>query len=601
MRHLRTVTVLALCALMIVSCICVSNAKYENPQKYSMEPYGTEDEFWAEINEIQLPEEKVRDGIAVWLNKTQLDLSEKAFFKNGTVYVPFKDVFEAAGCSVSVSKKSAAAAGDGINVTAKKGKTAYDINGTKVTLKRAPKIVRGVFMVSADFIEKALDAKVWYDELSETYVITTGAMKTDDILRIINGKLWMNGEPYYEISFNKWDLALQVASYTGREAEWSTIESTLPAAEEALSMLHDNGFRTIRVFVSASTRSRYVNSEKQRNKFYAQMDTMFDLCDKYEIQMNACLALPSADFVASGETISDLYCVPESESRKNLYDFIDTFVTRYKNRRSVLMWEIVNEGNLQADIGWAAKYVCPSARILGDFYADCAARIKMNDPERLVTGGDGELRGAQFNLYKGTRVGFIGCDWTQDTLEERLYVQQMLYHGVDVISTHSYDAGRNEIYYSASREDPDTKTHQDLKLLMAEAKRLGKVLYNGETSLSCTSNTYDDSGFEKEELDEYLQETVDAGVQLTHWWTFHCDRLGHPEDMYTWDMTYGKGLAAVKEANAKLKAKYVVNALTEGKAEDSGCGSSAPLTVAALMSIAPAAVILIKKERYDEK
>ena len=93
MRLLRTLTVLALCALMIASCICVSNAKYENPQKYSMEPYGTEDEFWAEINEIQLPEEKARDGIAVWLNKTQLDLSEKAFFKNGTVYVPFKDVF----------------------------------------------------------------------------------------------------------------------------------------------------------------------------------------------------------------------------------------------------------------------------------------------------------------------------------------------------------------------------------------------------------------------------------------------------------------------------------------------------------------------------
>jgi hypothetical protein len=67
---------------------------------------------------------------------------------------------------------------------------------------------------------------------------------------------------------------------------------------------------------------------------------------------------------------------------------------------------------------------------------------------------------------------------------------------------------------------------------------------------------------------------IDAGVQLTHWWSFHSDRAEHFGDNDTWSIRIDNNTAdtfqVVKEANERLKAKYLVNPLAKENTDELG-------------------------------
>ena len=56
----------------------------------------------------------------------------------------------------------------------------------------------------------------------------------------------------------------------------------------------------------------------------------------------------------------------------------------------------------------------------------------------------------------------------------------------------------------------------------------------------------------------YLNKIVDAGVQLTHWWTFRSDRQGF-NDGEGWRNDSGEVLEAIIAADRSLTEKYRVN------------------------------------------
>ncbi len=532
-----------------------------------------------------LPEALNTDGVMIYANETYVATVPTP--ESGAPLLPLAKTLAVLGAEATADP-----AGQ-IHITTERATFTLTADGRTlcwneetVTLNTPAATVDGEVHAPAQVFAEVLDAKVWYAEALGMVVVSTGEHRTDNVLRGIGGSFWMNGEPYYEISFNKWDLSAQIAAdaqYNDGELpsrSWNSTETTAAGAERALKELSENGFRTIRIFASN------VNPGKGQaavDRLFEHTDFMCDLCDKYGIRVIPCLGLMDREFldgqyidgagwVSGTETYYDLITDPQSKSRAWVYEFIDLYIERYKDRDTILMWEIQNEGNLGADVagGVDATY---SILQLGNYYADVTARIKAVDPSRMVTGGDSLLRSAQWHLFAGVMAGAEGHDWTVDKDVERLNALWTINRGVDAVSVHGYgvgyENGSGHAYYMARKANRYRQQVVDWKLLMSEARRIGMPLYNGECGgmIGADGKEYAADNVSPEAAEarvRYLDTLVDAGVQLTHWWAFNSDRADFGFDMDTWNVTIEgtpETFAAIKAANEALQARYLVNPL----------------------------------------
>lgn len=224
----------------------------------------------------------------------------------------------------------------------------------------------------------------------------------DDVLSIQNGRFFLDGRPFAEISFNKFDLFWQLY---GELAAGRTLDAANPmvqAQDRALRDLHEMGFRTIRIFAlpwGPSGPAAYADPAKRRT-LYAALDKTVELCDRYDIRLVWSLGAatftdtrlePGKGWVFGEEQERELISNRESRGRKLLDQYIDETVTRYKHRKTVLMWEISNEVTLSADIGDRNRVFqgqrMPTLKEVAGFFDDVGRRIKANDPLRLVNSG----------------------------------------------------------------------------------------------------------------------------------------------------------------------------------------------------------------------
>ncbi len=598
-----------------------------------------------DIPEVIIPAEK-EDRIYAFVDRNEIDLTEKeATFANGTVFLPVDKTAIAAGLEVSTGESGQTILyGATVPVALKADNKTVRIGEKYIELKTAPKSVEGTLYAPLQFFAEALDAKVWYDEPSKTCVITTGDHKTDGILRSYNGKFFLNGEIYYEISFNKFDLNMQLSAdptLTGggkkySDATWNNAESCLAGAEKALKELSENGFKTIRVFCSNINLGKKSSEVK---KFYKIVDKMYDLCDQYGIQVVACMSLWTEEFIPgayidgtwvhnTNENFYDYFTDENSQARANAYAFLKDYIDRYKDRKTILMWEIANEGSLQVDVGGATGGVSFSILQLAEFYNGFARKFHEYDPERLVTSGDGMLRNAQWGLFEGVMKG-SGVNWAADTPEERLKAYTLLYEELDVICIHGYDVGvsSNNGHGIVNINGKDTRI--DHAFYVQESERMNKPLYNGESGGQMGGSAGNTDPKAAKYRKRYLDDLIDGGVQLTHWWTYGSNRNGgFNNDFDSWNVTIQdtpETFETIKDANEKLKKKWIVNAVkdenttlvssgtfvdysgadldipapptteTEASApEKKGCFGS--IATAALLGIAAGAVVLTKKK-----
>ncbi len=567
------------------SYITVDNIRaYTTGKKY---PQPNSYQAPGELPTVTLPDELNTDGVMVYVNDAYV--ATVSVGEGGSLLLPLSRTLTALGAEATVLPSG--------NVTIATRTASYTLtadgrslcwNDESVTLN-TPAVVRdGVVYAPAQVFAEVAGAKVWYSEALGMVVLSADDFCTDSVLRSIGGSFWMNGEPYYEISFNKWDLSAQIAAdasfndgeYTNRS--WCTPETTLAGAERALRELSENGFRTIRIFASNVNPGR---GQEAIDRLFAHTDLMYDLCDRYGIRVVPCLGLMDGEFldglhvdgagwVTGTESTYDLITDPDSRSRAWVYAFIDLYVNRYKDRDTILMWEIQNEGNLGADVasGVDATY---SIAQLGDYYADVAARIRQNDPTRLVTGGDSLLRSAQWHLYAAVMAGAEEHDWTIDNDLERLNALYTIHYGVNTVSVHGYGVGyannSGHAYYLKQIGNRYPQKIVDWELLLSEARRIGMPLYNGECGgmIDKNGNEFSADNVTPEAAEaraRYLQTLVDAGVQLTHWWAFNSDRVDFGFDMDTWNVTIKdtpETFAAIKAANEELQTRYMVNPLAE--------------------------------------
>lgn len=375
-----------------------------------------------------------------------------------------------------------------------------------------------------------------------------------------------------QISFNKFDLFWQ---FLAAELPDSDIgdEGVHPAkpAEKALGELGGLGFKTVRAFCAVP--SAYFDPAK-RSKYIEATDRMLDACDRHGIRLVFCLGVSDSYYQkATGEPYRDLIARPGSKSRGLFREFVRAMVTRYRDRKTIAMWEHDNELLLNADIGgkegvWN-QMVVPGLDEVARFHTETASFIHSLDPNHLVTTGD-SYRYSQWHLYRFA-LGQEKAMWGRDTLDELARAVTMSQKGVDVFCVHYYDHG------TKGANDVSGPTGKPAPCLPADWMRIahtaGQPLYVGEFGVLPRARSQANQKFWDENpgwftsfegdpakaaqvVSDALGVIVEARPDLTHWWCYASSRAMDQHDPQRMDISLTRTPALMKqvvEANRKLQ------------------------------------------------
>lgn len=409
-----------------------------------------------------------------------------------------------------------------------------------------------------------------------------GTLTRDDVLSIRDGRFFLDGHPFAEISFNKFDLLWHLYDEAAAGRTLDGANPLVQAQDKALRDIHEMGFRTIRIFAlpwGPGGPAAYADPDKRR-VLYAAMDKTLELCDAYDIRLVWSLGagaftdtrlVPGKGWVYGEEQERELIANPESRGRRLLYQYLDETVARYRGRRAILMWEISNEVTLSADIGDENRVYngqrMPTLKDVAGFFDDVARRVKAADPLRLVSSGGSRMREHQWHLYR--RQG-----WVLDTFEDQFRCFELLYarSAVDVIDIHSYP--NHKPGYGIAGPDGG-EALLDHRGYMAIAARLGKPLMIGELGLQAAPKTdrkvwdaapdyfesYADAAAARPWVEKTLDSILEAGVQLCYWWCYQSDRPMDQSAPQRFDISRERNpelLACFVEANRRLKQKLGV-------------------------------------------
>jgi endo-1,4-beta-mannosidase len=402
-----------------------------------------------------------------------------------------------------------------------------------------------------------------------------------DVLSIKKGRFFLDGQPFAEISFNKYDLLWPMYDELAAGRLLSATNPAVRAENKALSDLHDLGFKTIRVFAlpwGPAGPEAYADAGKRKG-LYAALDKMVELCEAHEIRIVWSLSAgsftdtkldPANGWIYGEEQERELVANRNSRGRQLLYHYIDETVERYRRRKAVLMWEISNEVTLQADIG-DSKHVynherMPTLKEVAEFFDDVSKRIKSADPLRLINSGGSNMRESQWHLYSVT-------NWQRDSFEEQFKCFELLYghSAVDVIDIHSYPDNKSGYAILGEEGKP---LWLDNKGYIRIAARLRKPLMIGELGLHAFAKTntniwtetpkyfetYDDVTAAMPWVMKTLNDVIEAEVPLSYWWCYQSEDIGERSNRQHFDIDRNRHpelVACIADANRRLKAKLL--------------------------------------------
>jgi hypothetical protein len=401
-----------------------------------------------------------------------------------------------------------------------------------------------------------------------------------DVLSINKDHFMLNGKPFAEISFNKFDLFWSLWDEAVKGNELNDSNPVVMRQEKALSDLSKAGFKTIRFFglVHESRYKQfyaiYTDPQKRKSIYYQALDKAIELLERNHIK--AVFSLGCATFVNEwdGDNLRELVANPQSSSRKTLYGYIDDIVTRYKNCPAILMWEVTNELTLIWDIQ-PGTLMSRGKRMptMDDgirFYKDISTRIRQNDPLRLVSGGGSILRESAYHLN-------VDKTWGKDSYSQQLEMYLKMYDnaGLDVMDIHYYTTSLSG--YLLRDEKTGGEYVLDLNGYAGIAKYLKKPLYVGEFGALPKPVTNKEfwgdnrrwfTTFGKDEPDaiKFVQRAADiainSGATLIHWWCYQSDRQQDQKDSLRMDLDITRTpelFKIVVDANKRLKEKFNIH------------------------------------------
>ncbi len=298
-----------------------------------------------------------------------------------------------------------------------------------------------------------------------------------------------------EVGANKVDLMADYFARTipqpGQSDGYVRIRRLM--AEKALADAQDAGLGFLRVEV---TGYRPVDIGDELNdlkewqdapaSFWKTMDEMFNALDDAHLQLAPTFIWSLGQFPSlGGDTISQFVRDAASPSRQLLDRFITEFITRYKDRNTILFYELTNEMNLAADLdlsgncrkqsGAPCIWDHFSTDEMIEFSRDVVSLIKSLDHNRLVSSGYALPRAAAAHLM--LHPGFLpqGPDWRADTKDEFRRYLLRVHQPFDIVSVHVYP-GADGDRFGRPPGEPD-----QLAVDAASAARAaGKKLFIGE-------------------------------------------------------------------------------------------------------------------------
>jgi hypothetical protein len=295
------------------------------------------------------------------------------------------------------------------------------------------------------------------------------------------------------IGVNKFDLFSQyVGTASGCAGEAPCRRVTRAMAKKSLDDAKDAGVRFVRVSMSGPTigYSDHRNSlalwRSDPDRFWRMVDEMMDDLDSRSIQIVPVLMWGGKKFpVMVGESVGDLLKNEESKSWKLLSAFVTDFITRYRDRPTVLFYELTNEFNGAAELDHDKRCAKPKHKRLCEvkenfttdemiaFTKRFASLIRKLDDTRKISSGFTVPRGAAEHLRAQPEWSKGGPDWTPDTREQFIKNLIDIHDGVDIISIHLYGGDRNKRFGAGS-------VPELLEVAKEAADKVGKPLFVGE-------------------------------------------------------------------------------------------------------------------------
>lgn len=385
------------------------------------------------------------------------------------------------------------------------------------------------------------------------------------VLSLRDGRFHLDGRPFAEISFNKFDLMWSLHGELEAGRVLNDDNTILKAQGNALANLRKLGFRSIRIFAFpwGDGAAEKLDDPERKRRIFEALDKTVALCELHGIGI--IWSLSAGSFTNREVSLKQLCGDPGCPNRKRLEDYLDHVIHRYRGSPAVLMWEIHNELTLAADIPEPAGSqggTVPTLREVAAFQNEIARFIKQRDPLRLVNNGGSSPREFQWNLH-------LGNGWKRDNHEEQRKCFELVFanSAVDVADIHYYLQQKSGVLIAGDDGRERMIGLADYKAMAASA---GKPLMIGEIARSPAApdnrdvwsaapdyfRSLSDTQAALPWVRKLLDEIVASEVQLAYWWTYQSDRDMDAHDPMSFHVSVEKNpeiVHAIAGANQRLK------------------------------------------------
>lgn len=327
------------------------------------------------------------------------------------------------------------------------------------------------------------------------------------------------------IGINKFDLLKQYSGATARQnAGVISNGVVLELAGKALDDARDIGVELVRVSVSGygpSVPGEPGDLDLWRTApatFWARVDAMMEDLDSRGMRLVPTFLWNVAQFPAMAkEKTSDLIRNPDSASWRLLSEYVSDFIIRYRNRKTILFYELTNELNLGVDLDHHTCSVGPAhCAVLGNYTTDdmnafihrFALLVRKLDNSHPISSGFATPRAAAEHIRAYPAWKKHGPDWTRDTREQFIKHLKDIHQSVDIVSIHVYDDASNRRFGSSDAADLVDVAKQ-------AADEVGKPLFVGEFGESDPTKATD-TGFSS----RILRKLVELRVPYSAVWVW---------------------------------------------------------------------------------
>ena len=359
-----------------------------------------------------------------------------------------------------------------------------------------------------------------------------------------DGVLEREGSPYRAFGMNVRDLADDVLD----KGEAATDSFA------CLRWLGEHRVPFIRFWASYFDNRRKYLEDPER--FWQHMDLLVAAAEQANVALAPTLFWDSWNVPWTFDEYCRDWGDGDSRTRQFMERYTREFVTRYRERPIVWLWEFSNENNLMWDLPNTMEFLPEGRRDDRNVARSSVGRasiaafgeaVRLLDPLRPISSGCSQPRGCQFSLNSamdGTGVN----PWTADTPEQHAMAAGWTAPDpLDLYCIH---------YYAPFKEYEASEVRKEIGRHMSVAAGLGKPLYIGEFGVldgDATAGEGFAEGRYRACVADMFAAIEEAHVPLAAWWVYTVKGWGagmgavNPQDPrfdYIADL--------IREANARL-------------------------------------------------